>query len=363
MSRPLAIAFLACNKNPARFREDASFVYRCENLAAALAKQGHKVLCEHFTRFDWASSPDLVVFHRPQLTPRLWLLMSWLRQREVRLVADVDDLIFDPAMAHLSPAVLSGRAEPAAIERRFKRHRQALQRFGYITASTEPLRDELLALPGLAQRAHVQVVPNAVHHSWSALGRQLHEDEGGPAALIRYLPGTRSHDRDFAQIAAPLAAVLRERPGLRLEIVGPLDGELALPPHQVTRREKLPFDRYHQAVRGARVNLAPLEDTRFTRCKSALKVIEAGFWNVPTVCSPLPDARRLAHAGAFAASTAAEWRHWLTRLLDDDGFHAQQATGLRARVMAHANVHSVAADWLQGVMQAPRQPASAALRA
>ncbi len=359
VSRPLVIAFLACNKNPARFREDASFVYRCENLGAALERLGHQVHLAHFTQYPWGMRPDVVVFHRPQLTPQWWLLMGWLRQQKVQLVADVDDLIFDPHLAALSPAVLNGRADLAQIMRRFKRHRQALQRFALLSVSTETLRDELGTLPGLSERASVHWLPNAVHHSWMTL--QRHADlptEASVVPVLRYLPGTRSHDRDFALIAEPLAAVLRARPASRLEVTGPIEFSLPVPDHQVIRRDKLPFAQYHNAVAGAHVNLAPLEDTRFTRCKSALKVIEAAFWQVPTVCSPLPDARRLARAGAHLVASDEEWVAKLGRLLDDPVYHARQVSGLRRKVLDQANVHQLARGWLRW-LSAARAPARA----
>lgn len=355
MARPLVIAFLACNKNPARFREDASFVYRCENLAAALARLGHQVHLSHYTLHPWGMRPDVVVFHRPQLTPQWWLLMGWLRRQGVQLVADVDDLIFDPQLAFLSPAVLNGRAELGQIARRFKRHRQALQRFPLLTVSTETLRDELSGLPGLNERASVHWLPNAVHHSW--LSMTIRSEVPSPelqVPVLRYLPGTRSHDRDFALIAEPLAALLRARPQARLEVTGPIEFSLSVPEHQVVRRDKQPFACYHQVVAGASVNLAPLEDTRFTRCKSALKVIEAAYWQVPTVCSPLPDARRLSRAGAHLAATDEEWFAKLARLLDDSGYHARQVGSLRRKILEQANVHELARGWLRWLAGARR---------
>lgn len=352
MSRALAVTFLACNKNPALYRSDASFIYRCENLAAALSAQGHIVACQHMTQFSWQSLPDVVVFHRPQFTPRFWLLFNWLKQHGVHLVADIDDLVFRPELASISPGVTNGQVAIGDVRRLFGRHGRALRRFSRITCSTAALRDELQALPGRADDLEVIMLPNAVHQTWRTSVRDL--DVAGPAAsrvqglrpILRYLPGTHSHDRDFELIAPVLTQVLKHRPHVHLEIVGPLDFQLDLPADQVLRREKLPFAHYHQVVQGTRINLAPIELTPFTRCKSALKVMEAAYWNVPTVCSAIPDARRLTHAGACLAETPDQWRQWLTALLDDDAFYAEFTQGLRQRVLAHADVHVLSRIWL-----------------
>jgi hypothetical protein len=158
-------------------------------------------------------------------------------------------------------------------------------------------------------------LPNAVHRSWRSQAEPAPQDQAEP--VLRYLPGTRSHDRDFAQVAPVLSALLRERPALRLELVGPLSHALDVPADQVQHRPRLPFADYLSEVRRPGIHLAPLETTPFTACKSALKVIEAAFWNQPTVCSPLPDAQRLVGAGACVAATAADWHRWITRLLDE----------------------------------------------
>ena len=361
MSRPLVFAFLACNKNAERFREDPSFIYRCENMAAALERLGHRVVCEHYSRFVWRKPLDVVVFHRPVFSSHFWLLWSLLQKKGVRLVADLDDLIFDPSLASVSPAVLNQRLDEALIAKRFRKHQRALQRFEHFTVSTTALKEELLRLPGLSATAAIHVVPNGVHHTWPGLAHA--HPATRPAKVIRYLPGTRSHDRDFAQIAEPLTQLLLERPHLRLEVCGPVDFELPVPPQQILRQGKRPFESYHEVVQGALANLAPLEATRFTRCKSALKVMEAAFWNVPTVCSPLPDADRLGDAGAFIARTPAAWHAQLALLVDAPAFHALAVDRLRERVMLVSDVHRYAQLWLEALRPSRRTADGARLTA
>lgn len=343
MSRPLAIAFLACNKNAQRFREDASYAYRCDNLAHELAALGHQVVCTHVSqcpdqRFDW------VVLHRPQLawhgSWRMRWLMRRLRTGGARVLADVDDLIFRPELAGLSPGVLNDLVSLRQTRARFAAHRAALRQVDAISVSTQVLADELADLPGARP---VLVLPNSVHHAW----RQLALPNSPPAApLIRYLPGTRSHDRDILQASAGLAQVLRAHPQVRLSVTGPLNLPAGLPLGQVAHQDRLPFSEYAQAIAGAAVNIAPLEPTRFNQGKSALKVLEAGFWGVPTVCSPWPDAQRFAQAGAAFAQTAEDWASQLTQLLFNPAARHAATLGLRERVLALADGRAQALRWL-----------------
>jgi len=336
VSRPLAIAFLACNKNPSRFAEDASWLYRCDNLAWALGQAGHAVCCTHLSlcpprRFD------VVVLHRPRLGWRLrWLLRRWRRQG-TRVVADYDDLVFRPECAAGSPAVLNQVWPEAEIAAQFAHHAAALAQVDRVTVSTAPLQAELPL-----SAAPSWVLPNAVHHSW----RGLPATPLAAGEVLSYLPGTRSHDRDFALAAEGLTQFLRTHPSARLELTGPGHYVLDLPASQCQRAARRPFATYPDVVRRARVNLLPLEDTRFNRCKSALKVVEAGFWNIPTLCSPLPDADRFQHAGALVATSPADWAGGLARLMDDAAFYRQHSEGLRERVLARADILAVVAPWL-----------------
>jgi hypothetical protein len=358
VSRPLAIAFLACNKNADRFREDASYAYRCDNLAHELAALGHRVVCSHISRcpdqaFDW------VVLHRPQLARFSGWHTRWtlrrLRARGAGLIADLDDLIFRPELAGLSPGVLNDLVGLGQTRARFAAHRAALQQVDAISVSTQPLADELadlqLAVP-------VLILPNSVHHSWRGLPAP---SAAATAPVIRYLPGTRSHDRDILQASEGLAEVLRAHPQVRLRVTGPLTLPSGLPMGQVDQQPRLPFADYAQAIAGAAVNIAPLEPTRFNQGKSALKVLEAGFWDVPTVCSPWPDAQRFDQAGAVFAHHAGEWATQLTQLLFNPAVQRAVTQGLRGRVLALADGQAQARRWLAWTQSLRVRPLLAAV--
>jgi glycosyltransferase involved in cell wall biosynthesis len=332
----LHFAFVACNRNPALFQHDASYIYRCDNLSRALREGGHQVSLLHLTEFPFRHRFDVVVFHRPCYSLRLRLALAAARRRGAVAIADVDDLIFDDEFVEYSPAVRNSLLPLGAVRRQFSAHRRALALFDHITVSTEPLAD-------LARRqfaaAQVVVIPNAVHHQWRSCTASSSASDS--YKVITYLPGTRSHDRDFAQAAPALAELLARYPEVRLQVTGPLDFDLPARPGQVVRQHKVPFDAYHTHVQAAWVNLAPLEGTPFTRCKSALKVMEAGYWGIPTVSTPIPDVLRFTEAGAVPAVAPEAWLERLEELLDP--LHYQAMTqDLRARVLALADVDAMA---------------------
>ncbi|CAK0774007.1 Glycosyltransferase family 1 protein [Gammaproteobacteria bacterium] len=340
----LNIAFVACNKNASRFRQDPSFIYRCENLAAALRARGNRVHLWHLSHFPYLRHFfDIVVLHRPRAGWRLTFALAWLRRRGSRIIADFDDLVFDPALAAFSPGVLNGLVGLETTRGQFAAHRDTLRAMDAVTVSTSPLAETLRA----ADVPRACVVPNAVHHDWLKLKRPPVMDK---TWRIAYCPGTRSHDRDFSLITRQIEEFLHAYPQTTLAVTGPLSFIPRARPEQLRVQDKLPFMEYHHALWSARVNLAPLEDTPFNRCKSAIKILEAGFWGIPTLCSPLPDAERFVDAGAMITADGA-WGDRLERLLLNDDHYNAQTANLSQQVLDRADIHAVADRWLRFVLE------------
>jgi len=293
--RRLHFAFLACNKNSRLFRDDPSYIYRCENLGLALQAAGHRVSLLHWTALSPRKYFDVAIFHRPRFSFVWRALLFLLRRTGVKLIADVDDLVFDPTLSTCSPGVLNGQISLAKTRRQYESHCRALRCFDMVTTSTQPLAEEVLrCLPGTS----VKVLPNSVHLTWRTAPRPAKKH---PGHVVTYFTGTRSHDRDFAVYSSGIERFLENDHTARLEVVGPLVFQLQSRPGQVIHHAKVAFSNYAELVGNSWVNLAPLEPTPFTRCKSALKIMEAGFYGIPTVCSPGPDAARFEGAGAIFA--------------------------------------------------------------
>lgn len=335
----MIITFIATNRNPDRFRSDPSFVYRCENPGLALADRGHDVRFVHLRDFDLKCMPGAVLFHRPRATLRLWYWLGKLRRLGIPAVADVDDLIFDEHFVDSSPGVRTGQVSRRLTRRYFRAHRRALAWFDGILVSTAPLATHIQRLfPDKA----VAVMPNCVHRDWRRAPDRPRPSE---EKRVTYFPGTRSHNRDFSEIEAPLGRFLEAHPEVRLAITGPLEFRLRARPGQILHDARVPYTEYRSRVRGGWVNLAPLEPTPFNECKSALKILEAGYWNIPTLCSPNADNRRFIGAGALIAETPEAWVQHLEQLLDDARYR-KTTDGLRERILTRADIDAQASHFL-----------------
>ena len=74
---------------------------------------------------------------------------------------------------------------------------------------------------------------------------------------------------------------------------------------------------------------------------AALKVIEAGYWGIPTVCTPNSDTKRFLHAGAVIAENEGEWLHQL-EALSDPKVYAQITKDIETHLVELADVKKVA---------------------
>jgi hypothetical protein len=125
-----------------------------------------------------------------------------------------------------------------------------------------------------------------------------------------------------------------------------LDLRINAPDHQVIKLERLPFEQYHEAVQTGAINLAPLEPSPFNECKSALKIMETGFFGIPTVASPIADAMRFAGDGVEFATTPTEWSAALEHLAGRFPYADTWRETLRDRILRHAQIEAVAQRWL-----------------
>lgn len=343
----MRIAFFACNRNSKLFRSDPSYIYRCENLGLELLKQGHQVSFCHLAESINREGFDIVVFHRPRNLWRLRLLIAYFRLRGAKIWADFDDLIFDTQFVSFSPGFVNNINSLEKTYKTYKSHQKTLGLFDGFTVSTEPLRQYLQQIQ---PKKPIVVIPNAPHSSWEeALAKFPTATPDFSKLILSYLPGTRSHDKDFQLVAEPLTQFLCANKQVSFEITGPLSFQLAADlAGQVQHYEKVEFSRFHERFQSTWVNLAPVENTPFNQGKSALKVLEAGFWGKPTVCSPIPDVLRYENAGAILASTPDEFFNQLTLLLNPS-YYAATVHNLRERVLKINNIQQAALSFMQAV--------------
>jgi len=326
--------FIATNKNKKLYQNDPSFIYRCQNIAKGLKKQGHTAELIHIRDLSPLKKGDVFIFHRPSFSVRLWILIKLLSMRNIFIMMDIDDLIFDATYALESPAYINKILSLKKVKKQFQKNFQALKLFSYFSVSTFPLQNHLKSL---IPHADIIVISNSVYDDWKSLPKQIKQVK---QKVISYFPGTRSHDRDFLTIQKPLEKFLNKHPDIIFKITGALNFHLNVPNNQVYYRKKVPFCEHWKNYQDVWVNLAPLEETHFNHCKSALKVIEAGYFNIPTITIENDDTRRFKDSGALIISNQEEFFYQLESLLDETEYKIK-CNQLQEKILQKADVAKV----------------------
>lgn len=277
-------------------RASASCQYRIGNFVEHL--RGATSIIHPTPPERWWGHAHTLIVVRPYLDRNAERILEKARKKGIRLVADFDDLLFagDPAEY---PLVQRGTLSVNEAARRLDHVRDDLAAFDAFTAATEPLVDELRS--SLGPDANVRWIPNGLSASWVAQGHALHKRwQPGDAKVMRYLAGSPSHDADFAMIAPVLRRFLATNDDVSLETVGPVAIGDGWPGKRVRQHSRVPFAELPRYIASSWVTLAPLEDTSFNRCKSAIKVLESAAFGCPCAATPIPDVDAQASSGAAA---------------------------------------------------------------
>lgn len=280
----------------------------------------------------------VVVLARMSWSPEIERAVAACRAANVTVVFDIDDFVFDPAVAN-ADHVDGLRFIPAddldGYHRGVSLYRRMLLESDAVLASTPILVEAARALGKTSY-----LLPNGSRDSVRraserALAGRL-PSPSGRDVVIGYASGTKTHQRDFATVVPALARLMREFPHLRLQIVGMLDiaefpdlGEFG---SRIDRRPSVPVDELPFEYARFDINLAPLEiGNPYCEAKSALKFLEAGLVAVPTVASATGPFRAAIVDGetGLLATSREDWHAKLRLLVSDPERRAEM--GRRAR--------------------------------
>lgn len=308
--------------------------YRCANPREQLALAGVRTMLLRGAGPEAvreAGRHDAVVLHRTPFTPTVAEVVEAARRRGVPVLFDIDDLIFDPGLCDRIDALdWMERAEAALFRQSFEAQRRTLAACDGAIVPTEPLAEAVRAL-GLPSWIH----PNAPGLELLELSREARRNrrvEPG-RIVLGYASGSRTHNRDFAEVSPALLRLFGEIPALELHVVGYLDLDAGWDPFRdrVRTQEFVPWKQLPTVLASFDVNLAPLEaGNPFCEAKSELKWLEAAAVGIPTVASPTAPFRSAIRHGetGFLAGTTDEWVDALRLLASDPG--RREAVGAAA---------------------------------
>jgi len=286
---------------------------------------------------------DLVLIQRdfPRFAQAYRAVVDAARAHGKPIVYEIDDLMWDMPPDH--PVYARYRDSRDGIV-------QAICAADWVTTTTATLADRLRML-----NPNTAVLPNCIDLEVWPMRRDIPpttkgEPETGGDLVIGYM-GSGTHGPDLQMIEPALLQVLqtfRDRVTLELFNEMPTSALMALP--NVRRLDGTPnyADYVHRlAGRQWHIGIAPLRDTPFNRCKSALKYLEFGAIGVACVFSNIAPFREVVNHGetGLLASSTEDWVQHLSRLIDDASLRTQIASNAERDVHERWLIGQHADEW------------------
>jgi glycosyltransferase involved in cell wall biosynthesis len=271
---------------------------------------------------------DILYLYRIAHSPLIEELINQARIRNIPVIFDIDDLVFEPEIVyHIDPVKAMSHEEAILYYNGVWRYRRTLLNSDVIITSTDYL----------AERARLLKQEVFVHHNglsqWMIkearrLVKQTKPPSQANKVIIGYGSGTATHRKDLEEIAGALAQIMAHYPNVELHLVGELhiDNPLPLPKNlkavsgHIHFHPNVSWKEWLNILSKFDINLAPLEaNNPYSKAKSEIKYTEAAAVGVPTVASRTGAFEFAINDGknGFLASTQEEWITKLQRLVTD----------------------------------------------
>ncbi|MEM9449264.1 MAG: tetratricopeptide repeat protein [Cyanobacteria bacterium P01_E01_bin.6] len=290
----------------------------------------------------------VVIFYRVPALPHIIETIQYAKNLGKVIFYEIDDLIFDEINYPAPFETYGGRIsidEYYGLSRDATLFREAMALCDYAIASTPAL---VTAMETIVSNRTAFLHRNALDY----LNAEF-VDLSLPKIKREYLSifygsGTKAHDTDFNQLAAPaLVRIFEQYSDVRLTLVGYVSLPEILEPYS-DRIDRVDLIReveiYWELLYQADINIAVLKATRETNCKSEIKWLEAAALGIPSVVSATQTYTEVLTHGVdgFLASTSDEWFGCLDTLIRDEDLRHTMAEQAKVKAWSDYGVPTMA---------------------
>jgi glycosyltransferase involved in cell wall biosynthesis len=290
------------------------------------------------------------VFHRVLVTEQVKKMIARIKESKGVIIFETDDLVFDKKyFKNMAIFEKMNVFEKKQYEKGVGAEMLEDPSILYATTTTKFLKKKLEE-----RGKKVFIVPNMLSKRDVFFSQKRNKKINIAKNVdIGYFSGTKSHDRDFAVVEAPLLRLLKDYPHIRLVIAGPLVLQDTFSKFS-DRIIRLPFvsrKKHFENIASVDINIAPLEmGNPFCEAKSELKFFEAGIMGIPTVASATQTFTEAIRQGedGFFASNQKEWYTCLSKLIQDQELRVNMGKQAKKTTVSRYTTSSgIAQEYLQ----------------
>lgn len=266
------------------------------------------------------------------------IAINYMRESGMKVIYDLDDNMW---------AVPASNPGKKLIEQYRDGFGVCAQASDVITVSTRGLRSALKgALPGLQQE--VYVVPNAMDFRLFRQG-PVNCDDG---RVVVGWAGSNTHGEDLKDAMDVLPKMLEKHENLYLEFVGGTTAPKLQGHKRVVVRSWVPVGEF--AVRFASwmwdIALAPLEDNRFNRSKSCIKMLESAALQIPCLAGRVQPYEEFCALGGrelewLLCDGRKEWEEKLEKLITNKEFRVEMGRMVYETAKKYFDIETLIENW------------------
>jgi hypothetical protein len=287
---------------------DQSVMYRCYNFCSELEEQGYISSVINYEKFDFKMIDcyDIFIFHRPKFDAKLEEAILLLQEKDKLYFADYDDLVVGEKNYIDYPRYKLDISNEDECQKYFSNNTKALEYFSNVFVSTEELKKEISKLD---ETKNIEILYNSISKELLSLSDYLNSlPKVDKFFNIGFFAGSLMHKLSFESIEKALLKLLEQNSNIRVFLVGGIfeDFEIINNP-AVVLIDRVSYVEYLSILSKMNLNLSPLILDNFSKCKSALKVFEAGILKVPTIVKKTTDSIRLEKSGITFIEKDEEW--------------------------------------------------------
>jgi len=312
-------------------RDNSTFRYRVFNMVECVnASTESDISATWFYKDELDDAMRLIpdcstlVICRTRHSPKMVQLVRLANMHGVRVLFDVDDLVFDTQKLPVLIDTIGEYREDDSLN----------YWYAYVSRQAEMLRlcdGAIVTNQYLADRLQdtfpdkiPRIIPNFLNQIQQVYSEEIfHTKEQSRFCSLKpvsigYFSGSPSHRRDFALAAPAIAEIFKCNDNVRLTLVGYIQpGE-----HLETFRGRIDYHPMQDYVNLQRligsvdINIVPLLNNEFTNCKSELKYFEAAIVGTATVATPTYTyARAIADDKTGHLANAGQWTEKIRKMI------------------------------------------------
>jgi len=276
------------------------------------------------------------VIYRCRHTPKIEKLIKAFQESGKKVLYDIDDYIFSyDDIKGLDFLLGEDYRDFSTYSHRIRKCMSLCD--GYIT-STNHMKQ---AIQTVFPNAPVIINRNVASIEMASLSTSAINKirKSTDRVEMGYFSGSKTHDGDFGVIANTVLTLLEKYDVLYLKIVGCLNLSDVFKAYEdrIIYMDFVDWRELPDLIASVDINLMPIEDTFFHRCKSENKWMEAALVATPTVCSYNKELEPIIQDGVtgFLCRTEAQWANVLTRLIDEPDLRMKIGNTAKAVTYKH----------------------------